>query len=390
MRQKRIILQHSHAPGDTLVLTALVRDLALTYSKEFAIGVETSCMSLWRNNPHITRMQPTDPDVEPFRICYGKGIKEQNNETIHFLSYFHRAFNRKYGTDVQLKYPWPDVHLSREEKQPIFDGRYWVVVSGGKSDFTIKVWETRKFQAVVNQLQHLGITCVQAGSSGKGHWHPSLRGVVDMVGQTNIRDLMRLIYHADGVICGVTFAMHLAAALRRPCVVLAGGREAWWWEAYVNENRGFGPTASGKMQVPHRFLHTIGLLDCCQYRGCWRNKVVSINKDRSICRRPIEKAAQTVPLCMDLLSAENVVEAVMSYYTDKTLPPVSPSEMRLEPIVQNDVFHDLGGLAQSAPTLQIIDKLYKSPNNKKAATSPDGDSDTLRKAEVPPTTPSAS
>ena len=69
----------------------------------------------------------------------------------------------------------------------------------------------------------------------------------------------------------------------------------------------------------------------------------------------------------------------MSYYTDKTLPPISPSEMRLEPVVHNDVFHDLGGLAQPTPTLQIIDKLHKSPNTKQAAASPDGATDTSRK-----------
>ena len=382
MTQKKIILKHKRAPGDTLVLTALVRDIALTYGSEFAIDVNTSAMSLWRYNPHVTRMGPSTPDVEQFEISYGKGLREQNTETVHFLPYFHRAFNEKCGTDVQLKFPWPDYHLSTKEKEPIFKERYWVVISGGKTDFTAKVWETRKFQGVVDQLRRYGITCVQAGSNGNGHWHPPLHGAVDMVGQTNLRDLARLIYHADGVICGVTCAMHMAAALRRPCVVLAGGREAWWWEAYVNENNGFGPEASGNLQVPHRFLHTIGLLDCCENHGCWRNKVVALNKDKSLCKRPITTRKQPVPLCMDLISVENVVESVMSYYTDKTLPPISPSEIHLTPTIKYDVFADLGGLAHSTPTFAQTGALEKKPSTKKAATTPHGGADSIHRMEL--------
>jgi len=58
--------------------------------------------------------------------------------------------------------------------------------------------------------------------------------------------------------------MHLAPAIepkrglkaRRPCVVIAGGREPPHWEAY--------PT--------HAFLHTVGTLACCLTGGCWRSR----------------------------------------------------------------------------------------------------------------------
>lgn len=321
---RKFVLMHNRAPGDITVLTALARDLKLTHP-EFEIDVDTTCGDLWRNNPHLTPglKKNTKPGIEFIKCQYGKGIREQNTETIHFLSYFHRDFKEQTGLDIPLQHPIPDLHLSQEERDvSLIDGRYWAVISGGKSDFTAKVWHTPKLQEVCNRIvDRLGVGVVQMGSTDTGHWHPPINNALRLVGQTNLRDMLRLIYHSDGVICGVTAAMHMAAALGRPCVVFAGGREAWWWEAYVNENIGFGPVASGKLQVPHRFLHTIGLLDCCQAHGCWKNKVVKINEDNSLCKYPVQHPGQAVPLCLDMLSADHVWEAVQSYYRDGTLAP---------------------------------------------------------------------
>ena len=107
---------------------------------------------------------------------------------------------------------------------------FWVVVAGGKFDVTIKWWERSRFQSVVDHFRDK-IQFVQVGDFG--HHHPRLRGVIDFRGQTDLRQLIRLIYHAHGVLCPVTAVMHLAAAVpykhipgaHRPCVVVAGGRE---------------------------------------------------------------------------------------------------------------------------------------------------------------------
>jgi hypothetical protein len=359
---KRIVLSHKRAPGDTLVLTALVRDIALVHPGEFEIDVDTSAMDFWRHNPHLTNLRShgRKKDVDYFKISYGKGIREQNRETIHFLSYFYRAFNDKYGTNIEPQFPYPDIHLSEEEAAvPLVSGRYWVVLSGGKSDFTAKIWEAAGFQDVADELRNYGLGIVQAGGSDKGHWHPVINGALSLVGRTNLRDLIRLIQHSDGVLCGITMSMHLAAALQRPCVVVAGGREAWWWEAYVNENDGFGKKASGTLQMPHKFLHTIGKLDCCQYHGCWKNKVVPLGKDKSICYYPVEKPGQTIPKCMDMIKVDHVVKSIMDYYENKKLPPIDQS-VEISPTVKNkqlttDLFADLDAVPSVAqekvPTL---------------------------------------
>ncbi|WP_339910221.1 hypothetical protein [Symmachiella dynata] len=113
------------------------------------------------------------------------------------------------------------------------------------------------------------------------------------------------MYHASGVLCGVTFLMHLAAAVERPtgvrglrpCVVVAGGREPPHWEAYPG----------------HQFLHTIGALPCCATGGCWRSRAVPLQDgskhDHSLCEYPVDG----FPLCMQLVTPDRVVDAVMMY-----------------------------------------------------------------------------
>jgi ADP-heptose:LPS heptosyltransferase len=189
-KKRRIVLIHKRAPGDTLVLTGLVRDISLTYGDQFEIDVDTSAMDFWEHNPHITKLRKGNKkDVEFFKISYGEGIRAQKRETIHFLPYFHRAFNKKYDVNVVPQFPYPDVHLTEYERTtPLVNGRYWVVLVGGKSDFTAKVWETDKFQVVADELNSRGLGVVQIGSSDRGHWHPAIDGALNLVGRTNLRE----------------------------------------------------------------------------------------------------------------------------------------------------------------------------------------------------------
>lgn len=330
--KRRFILAHHRSPGDLVCLTSLVRDIHLTYPGQFELDVNTTVKPIWDNNPYLTRLWNHNaktpamihPEAQMITCNYGKGIKEQNRETIHFCGYFHRDFKEQTGIDVPLHLPYGDIHLSEKEKEesPV-EGRYWLILTGGKSDFTIKVWHTDYFQEVSDQLGQMGLGVVQTGANHGGHWHPKLTGdhVADLVGWGTFRQFVQQIYHAEGVICGVTGAMHIAAALQKPCVVVAGGREAWWWEYYGPENKGLGD-ARHKFTVPHRFLHTIGLLDCCKHVGCWRNKVVPIGNDKSLCKRPIITSRMPIAECMQMIQPHHVMDAVMSYYTDGSLPPI--------------------------------------------------------------------
>jgi ADP-heptose:LPS heptosyltransferase len=57
MSKKTVIIRHSRAVGDILVMTAVVRDIYKAYSDRFEIGVETPFMELWENNPYIIKLK---------------------------------------------------------------------------------------------------------------------------------------------------------------------------------------------------------------------------------------------------------------------------------------------------------------------------------------------
>lgn len=321
----KLLLTHKHAPGDTVVLTALFRDVKRAYP-DIQIGFHGHAMDVVKHNPYLTHFpldgdgNPVDKTVRRIRMCYREGLRRQNIETCHFVAEFHRNFKQHTGLTIPITEPYPDLHLTDEERAtPIIDGPYWCFLSGGKSDFTAKVWANENWIQLAAELKLRGVPLVQFGGTNKGHWHPEVPGVLNLVGRTNLRDMMRLIYHSQGVICGVTCAMHMAAAFQRPCVVIAGGREAWYWEAYVRENKGLG--CPERLRVPHKFLHTIGLLSCCAAHGCWRSKVVPLHDDRSICKMPIIRPGQAVPKCLDMITVPHVVEAVMDY-VDNSYPPI--------------------------------------------------------------------
>lgn len=329
--KRHLVLTHGRAPGDVVVLTALARDVALAYP-ELELSVYTPCKALWDHNPYLVRT-PTGRSVERLRLTYGRHLRRPDYPH-HFLTAFHEDFRLKTGLEVPLTLPRPDLHLSAEERQtPLVAGRYWVVVAGGKTDFTTKQWSYARWQQTVDRLRGCGLRLVQAGATDRGpppHKHPSLDGVLSLVGRTSFRQLLQLIHHAEGVVCSITLAMHAAAALEKPCVVIAGGREEATWEAYVNTPT-FGPVASGKVAVEHRYLHTIGLLPCCRELGCWKSKVLPAEdpKRKSVCKQPVRvENEQAIPECLRMISVNHVVEAVMSYYKQGILPPIGP-----EPVI---------------------------------------------------------
>jgi hypothetical protein len=322
--QTRLLLRHHRAPGDILAMTALVRDIHITYPGKYLTGIDTPCKDIWKNNPHVSEMRDK-LGCRIVNLSYGESISRASRETIHFMTGFHHDFEKKTGIRVPLQLPHPDLHLTEEEKNTrLVEGRYWVILSGGKQDFTTKWWPYERHQQVIDTLSAFGIRFVQLGGKGShpSHFHPDLKSTLNLVGKTSLREMIRIIAQSDGVLCTITFAMHAAAALSKPCVVTAGGREEWWWEAYHRDNEGLGPNRH-LLPIDHRYLHTIGLLKCCERKGCWLNKSSKDENDKSFCKNSVSgEYSRPVPECHRMITVEKVCESVLSYYADGTLPPL--------------------------------------------------------------------
>ena len=244
---RKLILTNKLSPGDIIMLTAVVRDLHMTFPGEFLTDDRTTCTDLWEHNPYIIHLDENDPDVDVMECEYPL-IQKSNELPYHFIHGFRHFLNDKFGIHIKPHAFHGDIHLSEEEKKWIsqvdeFTGmretRYWIIVAGGKKDFTAKWWDPERCQKIVDNFKDR-ILFVQCGEVGDNHHHPPLRDVIDLRGRTNLRQMVRLMYHAEGVICPVTMFMHMAAAIEtkpgrpanRPCVVVAGGREPSQWEAY--------------------------------------------------------------------------------------------------------------------------------------------------------------
>jgi ADP-heptose:LPS heptosyltransferase len=229
---------------------------------------------------------------------------------VHFLQGFIAYLNAVLGLAIEITEFRAAIYLCDAERAcaPLedlnADQPAWLIDAGGKRDFTIKWWDWRRYQRVVDHF--LGrIQFIQIGDDR--HFHPALANVIDMRGKTDLRQLIQLVYHADGVLCPVSFPMHLAAAVEtrpggpasRPCVVVAGGREPPHWEAYPH----------------HQFIHTVGTLKCCDHGGCWKSRTFPLG-DGAEGDRPENLCVDVrdvLPACMDMITADDVIRRIEMY-----------------------------------------------------------------------------
>ena len=294
------------------MLTAAVRDLHRCYPNQYVTDVRTFCPELWENNPYLTHLDERDSEVATLDCEYPL-IRVSNQLPYHCLHGFMHFLNEKLGLNIRPTDFKGDIHLTPQEKwwysqvQELTgeDTPFWIVVAGGKFDATIKWWQTKRYQEVIDNFRGK-IQFVQVGE--RGHHHPKLEGVIDLRGKTNLRQLVRLVYHSQGVLCGVTAAMHLAAAVEskpgnpptRACVVIAGGREPPHWEAYPG----------------HQFIHSVGQLACCANGGCWRARTVPLGDgdERDHPDRLCQHVTGNLPRCMDLIHPKEVIRRIEAYY----------------------------------------------------------------------------
>jgi ADP-heptose:LPS heptosyltransferase len=322
---RKIILKNYQSPGDIMMLTAAVRDLKIAHPEKFEIKVDTSCGALWENNPYISDFPNSEAD-DLIKADYPL-IHKSNDSPYHFIHGFRKHLQQALDVHIPMGKFRGDIHVSSSEKSWYsqveelgYKGKFWILMAGGKFDFTAKWWNPNFYQKVVDHFKGK-IVFVQCGE--KTHFHPPLKGVINLIGKTDMRQYVRLMYHSIGCVSPVTFGMHLCAAVEsrhglqnRPGVVLAGGREPAQWEQYPH----------------HQFLSNNGALDCCDNGGCWKSRCTKVgdgdNKDNhDLCVYPVktdvkqklfkddrEEREVFIAKCMNMISASDVIRAIETYY----------------------------------------------------------------------------
>ena len=309
----KLILINRLAPGDILVMTNALRDLHLAYPGKYQTEVRSPCNAIFDNNPYYTKLRYDENEYQREERELHKGDKNghtfviggdilcidmhypsihTSGETGNHFAYGHTDWlETVLGVKIPKTKIRPEIYLTQGEHDwinPVVletgdDTPYWVINSGNKGDYTLKQYP--HYQEVVDLLKDK-VKFVQIGL--RGHNHTPLNGVIDMVGKTDdTRKLFRLINGALGVLTCVSFPMHIAAALTKPCVVVAGGREGTRWELYPNQ----------------QFLYVNGCLPCAPYDGCWKSKFED-------CTNKVG----TVAKCMTMITPQDIVRSIERYY----------------------------------------------------------------------------
>jgi hypothetical protein len=323
--KRKVIFKNFQAPGDIVMMTAAIRDLHLNHPGKFITDVRTNSMGIWESNPYITKLDEKEPGVEVYSAEYPL-INQSNQGPYHFSEGFTDHFETLLGVRIRNRlcrghivigsnedgWGWTERNTWFSQFGYAADVHYWILNAGFKNDFTAKMWPVERYQKVIDHFAGR-VVFVQMGH--KSHNHPELNGTINLVGKTDDRQLIRLVWASSGVLTPCSYPMTLAAAVPvkqgtcngrrdRPCVVIAGGREPSHWQAYTS----------------HQFIHTCGSLPCCDNGGCWKSRIKPIGdndeKDRkNMCEYVVNSVEGVeLPFCMDMITADEVIRRIEMYY----------------------------------------------------------------------------
>ena len=315
---KKILITNYQCPGDVCMLAYAMKALHESHPNDFEIGYQGSFSSIFKYSNYIKPIKKSQKDVQIIKPEY-PSIHKSNQYPVRFVNSFVEDLENELDVKINpIEFAgWIDI--GEEEKywysavrQIIAaDVPYWIINAGYKKDFTAKQWEFTRYQKIVEMFPN--ITFVQIGH--KDHIHPELVGknLINMVGKTDDRELIRLVYNSFGVISPVSLPFVLSYAIpphprfkrkSRACITIAGGREPNHWQQGPNQ----------------QFLHTCGMLDCCDLGGCWKSRVEPLgdgdSKDleQNLCNYPTTtKSNQVIAKCMDMISVEDVAIHIKRY-----------------------------------------------------------------------------
>lgn len=305
---ERIVFQNKNAPGDTVAMTAAVEALHLQHPGRYVTDVESPSPAVWEGNPHVRRLTGEARVAAKVVELKYDAIHRSDDLPIHFLEAYCWSVSAAVGRKVVLHRNTPVIRLREEERHWLpqvseLTGNtskvpYVVVNAGHKRDFTAKFWghdNWRRLAAILGGE----VMLVQIGEGNPAHVHEPLPGVLNLIGKTDQRQLIRVVWNAAAAVGPSTFIQHVAAAVGTPYVLIAGGREPRPWQEY-----------------PRQRMHSaVGTLRCCASRACWRSRVVRLNdgaeEDKSICEAVVlSRDSQPIPKCLAEITPEQVADSV--------------------------------------------------------------------------------
>lgn len=296
-KPNEITIWQSLSPGDMCPLLVGVQNLK-RHRPDLKINLIGPAPDLLRHHPDLT-------PVRGRLIVPAYDGKTACNKGQSFVQAYHESLEKTFGKFPMVETS-PRLYLSPEEDSPppYLPKDYCLIVSGSKRDLTVKRWGWWNFQKVVDATPDLNWVQIGHDDGGKWHDHPRLKGTMDMVGRTSLRELMRVIKYARVLVCGVTLMMWIASAFKTRSVIITGGREPSFF-----------------LNLPNQIYHdTTRELSCGRDgRGCWNSRTqllhdgFFLDKPWTVCTNQYnfpDGLDVKTPKCMQLISPDEVVDSV--------------------------------------------------------------------------------
>lgn len=317
---KEIIFHNRQRIGDMIMFTCAVRDFKKAYP-DVRVGVISTAMHIWDYSPYVDRklvayykngktletITPQDflnGNTNVLKIGPGWMTNASNRIDWHFANAYRVSIENALGIHIPQGESRGDVWVTEKEYNAprVFEQPYWLIVTSGEKGWGCKMYPDDRWQAFVDQ--NPDVMFVQLGAAGDNPTRLKGKNVIDYVGKTEdrntgLRDLVKLFLNAEGSISLVSFAMHLSGALHKPAIVVAGAREPVSFTQYAG----------------HRYLSTDGCLPC-GITACWHCDIKACTALNS----------KNQPMCVDMITPEDLTRALRSYYIGGRLKIGVPSE----------------------------------------------------------------
>jgi hypothetical protein len=209
---------HSHI-GDMVICTGAIRNVCAICNDVKFITPEY-CRDIYRHNPDMIERATTYAELG--KITYGALADEQRGRWGNVVEGFTRSLCGMLGIPmVSVVTCVPVLHLTDAEMERAQCWRgYWLINANCQTCSMSKGYP--QWQRVVDLL---GWRFAQIGGREGRDLSPDLTGVLDMRGQTTLRDLMVMAYGCDGIISPPSCITSIGAAFGKPQICVNAGRE---------------------------------------------------------------------------------------------------------------------------------------------------------------------
>ena len=213
----RIQVHRRSALGDVLLITPVLRALRARYPAS-SITVSTLYPELFEGNPHADAVVRADAPLEGFDQTFD--LHYEHTPETHIVD----AYARIAGVEVEDR--TPEFYLARTDLEAADQILRSAGVDLGKplvgfhleSGWEVRNWPLERFRVVARGLQARGVQVAILGDK-EG---PAADFGIDLRGRTGLRELAAVVFKCCALLTIDSGVMHIAAALRRPCVSLFG------------------------------------------------------------------------------------------------------------------------------------------------------------------------